>query len=256
MAAPSPPGDNPLGLARELARRVILGAFAAHAGLIDLLKKEVPIAPDLKELAEVQERARPRTDISDHLVTLFTESLPLRPKLIVELGVRGGESTFVFERVARLCGSDLLSLDLDDCSAVINYDKWHFVRADDVEFAGRFAEWCRSRGIEPAIDVLFIDTSHIYEHTLAEIRAWFPLVGPRGKVFFHDTNQRHIYRRRDGSFGLAWTNDRGVIRALEDYFQHPFNEGVNFTDTRDGWLIEHHAYCSGMTMLTRVPTGK
>ena len=37
-----------------------------------------------------------KTDISDHLETLFVESLSMEPKLIVELGVGDGESTMVF----------------------------------------------------------------------------------------------------------------------------------------------------------------
>ena len=35
----------------------------------------------------------PVTDISDHLPTIFSEIVAASPKLIVELGTRGGEST-------------------------------------------------------------------------------------------------------------------------------------------------------------------
>ncbi len=87
-------------------------------------------------------------DISDHLPVLFAEALEARPKLIVELGVRGGDSTFVFERVARLCGSTLLSVDIDDCSRVSPWDRWHFVREDDIAFAGRFEAWCAEHNVE------------------------------------------------------------------------------------------------------------
>ena len=37
-----------------------------------------------------------------------------------------------------------------------------------------------------AVDLLFIDSSHEYEQTLAEFHAWEPVVRPGGQVAFHD----------------------------------------------------------------------
>lgn len=97
-----------------------------YNGLIDFLlllrgSKKYTLS-DLKEFDEVKKRAFNRTDINDHLVTLFVESLEIKPKLIVELGVRGGESTFVLERVAKLCGAKLVSVDIRDYSNVSSYE--------------------------------------------------------------------------------------------------------------------------------------
>src|SRR5229473_4947288 len=113
-----------------------------------------------EELRQIEELVRSgETDISDHLVTLFAEAVSARPKLVVELGVRGGDSTFAFERAAKLSDAHLLSIDIDDCSARSSYAKWSFVKQDDVTFAGEFAAWCSARDLMPLIDVLFIDTS-------------------------------------------------------------------------------------------------
>ena len=117
---------------------------------------------------EIVKHAQKRSDISDHLPVLFAESLPVQPSLIVELGVRGGESTFAFERVAALCGSKLVSVDIDDCLKASKYPDWQFVKSDDIAFASHFGEWCRQRGITPSIDILFIDTSHEFDHTVQE----------------------------------------------------------------------------------------
>ena len=57
------------------------------------------------------------------------------------------------------------------------------------------------------IDVLFTDTSHPYEYTLAEIDVWFPHLSGTGIAICHDTNLKRLYRRRDGTLGLAW--DKG-----------------------------------------------
>jgi cephalosporin hydroxylase len=205
----------------------------------------------LTELEEVYERARTRTDINEHLVTLFQEALAVRPKLMVELGVRGGESTFVFERVARLCKALLVSVDIDDCSPVCNWKDWVFVKSDDIAFANQFESWCRERKVDPAIDLLFIDTSHLYEHTKQELEHWLPKVAPRGKVLMHDTNVREINFRKDGT-AMREPPQPGVARALCEHFKTPFNLTADFVDWKDGWLIRHHAHCHGMTVLERV----
>ncbi len=85
---------------------------------------------------------------------------------------------------------------------------------------------------------------------MREIEHWFPLLAPRAKVFFHDTNQRRIYFREDGSMGVGW-NNRGVMVALEKYFNKNFNEKRDFTDLVNGWSIRHYAKCNGLTILTR-----
>jgi cephalosporin hydroxylase len=213
-------------------------------------KKAMP--SDLKELDEVIEHAAKKTDISDHLVTLFVETLAAKPKFIVELGVRSGESTFVLERAAKICDSRLLSLDVADCSNVSSFKNWTFIQKDDIEFGSGFADWCKLNGYPPRIDVLFIDTSHLYEHTVQEIRAYFPLLSPKAKVLFHDTNLRYFNKRRDGSLCWgSWNNKRGVIKAIEEYFNTSYNERKDFIDIKDGWLIKHYSYCNGLTVLEK-----
>ena len=138
----------------------------------------------MHELNEIEERSRHATDICDHLITLFIESLISKPKLIVELGVRGGETTFVFERVAKFSHAQLVSVDIEECSSISAYKEWKFVKDDDIKFAGYFVNWCEDWHIKPEIDLLLVDTSHIYEHTVAEIYHWFPFLSKRAKVFF------------------------------------------------------------------------
>ena len=208
---------------------------------------------DIQELGEVRKYARTvKGAIGDHLTTLFIESLLAKPKLIVELGVRGGDSTYVLECVAKMCKAYLVSVDIDDFNGDINYEKWEFVRADDLKLAKDFGRWCKKRKIKPTIDVLFIDTSHYFDHTREEIKAWFPFLSTKARVFFHDTNLRTIYPKKDGRFGVGWNNKRGVIRALEDYLGKTFNERVDFIDIVGGWLVRHTDYSGGFTTLLRV----
>ncbi len=99
--------------------------------------------------------------------------------------------------------------------------------------------------------MLFIDTSHLYEHTKQEIASWFPFLATNARVFFHDTNLKQVYFRRDGTMGLGWENERGVIRAIEEHFGVSLPEKRDFVDAREGWLIRHYANSSGLTVLTR-----
>ena len=192
------------------------------------------------------------TDIDEHLETMYVEGLLCRPKLIVELGVRGGTSTAIFEQVAEICGSTIISGDIDDCSRVAQSPRWHFFRDDDVHLAEMFPQYCRQLGITPEVDLLFIDTSHYYDHTVEEIRAWFPLLSGRAKVMFHDTNLRNVGPRKDGCFQLGWDNQRGVIRAIEEYLGIQINEREQYSDAISGWLLRHWPNCNGFTILDRI----
>jgi cephalosporin hydroxylase len=219
---------------------------------VDLLRRPRPFTTGIADLREIAERARERSDISDHLVPLFVAAMTARPRLIVELGVRGGASTFVLERVARLSGAALVSVDIDDCSRASAWKQWLFVQSDDIPFAQAFPGWCADRGLRPRIDFLFVDTSHLFEHTVAEIDHWFPFLAEPATVAFHDTNIQPVYRRRDGSRGIGWHRQRGVMTAIERYFGTAFDERSNFVELQKGWLINHDPLCGGFTVLTRL----
>jgi len=205
-----------------------------------------------KIIKDIRARAATKkTDISDHLETLFVECLNIESNLIVELGVGDGESTFVLERAANLWGAKLVSVDIEDCQKVSKFKDRIFIRQDDISFAAEFPDWCRTRGINPVIDILFIDTSHLYDHTVAEIQSWFPYLAPRCKVFFHDTNMSEIFVRKDGSTGRGWNNQRGVIRAIEEYLGSRMEENKDFSLMHNGWFIRHFTICNGFMILEK-----
>lgn len=214
----------------------------------------VPTMRITPALMEIDRRARARrTNISDHLATIFHESVMASPRLIVELGVGEGESHFVFERVADKCDAQLVSVDISDCTqACTRPSSCHVVQSEDVEFATRFPQWCREQSMpSSSVDVLFVDTSHFYQHTVQELSGWLPLLSNRCKMIFHDTNLRRIMRRADGTLWLAWANQRGVIRAIEEQLGVKFDERRDFVASAAGWKIRHWSYCNGLTILER-----
>jgi len=213
---------------------------------------DTPVGIMSKTLAAIRQRAARPTDICDHLETLFLECLGIEAKLIVELGSGDGESTFVLERVAKLWDAALVSVDIEDREEVGTYRQRRFIKSDDIAFAAEFPAWCAAQGWGGAkIDLLFIDTSHLYEHTGQEIKCWFPYLAPRCKVVFHDTNLLELFVLRSGATGRGWNNERGVIRAIEDYFAVPFDEKKDFFLEKNGWLIRHWTHCNGLLIMDR-----
>ncbi|MFC1848587.1 class I SAM-dependent methyltransferase [candidate division CSSED10-310 bacterium] len=199
----------------------------------------------------------PRHCFSDYTHQLYFDALISKPKLIVELGTDYGVSTRVLLAAAENIGATLLSIDIKDCSGIdINEKykkKWYFEQCDDVYFAQhKFDHWKSNQGIEGKIDFLFIDTSHLYDHTVQEIHVWFPKLSDHATVIFHDTNVRTFYRRHDSSFGIGWNNNRGVIRAIEEYLKTSLDEKVDFVGCVQGWAIKHNPLCVGYTIMKRI----
>jgi len=146
------------------------------------------------------------SDIREYLPVLWREAAGRPGCRVLELGVRQGNSTVAFLAGAQACGGRVWSCDLavtvpqawQDCPW------WTFVPGDDTDPAvqARLPAQC---------DVLFVDTSHEYEHTLAELRAYMPRVAPGGVALFHDT---HVI----GWPGYEWDRDvPPVWAALDEY---------------------------------------
>jgi len=198
------------------------------------------------------------SDIHDHLGVMFAEAVAARPRLIVELGTRGAVSTRALLAAAEVTGAHMLSLDLVDCSQNDIPERfrqrWGFALADDVAYAGEpFEAFCGARGQPPEADVILVDTSHRYEHTCRELEAWLPRLAPRGVMMFHDTNMGDgWFRRLDGRVARGWNNRRGVIRAIEERLGRRWDEASIFTDTVDGFVVQHWPWSSGFTVLRRL----
>lgn len=122
--------------------------------------------------------ARP-SDINEHLPTLYAEVLDHDAQVVIELGTRGGNSTVAFLAALEATGGHLWSVDISPTPLQVDTDRWTFIQGDDLQVAHRTPEVC---------DVVFIDTSHAYDHTLAELSLYAPKVRPGGVVLLHDTN--------------------------------------------------------------------
>ena len=90
----------------------------------------------------------------------------------------------------------LYSFDNRDVSDVLHDPFWSFRQEDSVEAAHRFGPF-------PSVSLLFIDTDHTYERTLAELRAWEPALTADAIVCGHDYKSPYP--------------EYGVERAVQEY---------------------------------------
>jgi len=154
------------------------------------------------------------SDIWEHMDYLFAAACRSPEPRIIELGTRTGNSTSAFlAAIEHLGAGHLWSVDIDAPKVPpgwLDLPSWTFTRGDDT--AGEIVDWHREHAA-PA-DLLFIDTSHLYQHTMDELRLWIPLLQPRGTVLLHDTEweRREVAQALDDfcpANGLTWVNHPG-----------------------------------------------
>ena len=201
------------------------------------------------------------TDISSHLPTLFYYCILQDPKLLVEAGVRGGESTISFGKAQEFCDTHLIGIDIDQtCEASYKRENSTFLCMDDLNFCKYYNKSVFS---EKKLDVVFIDTSHLYMQTIQEIKTFAPLLNENGMLMFHDSNVTPLmdgsaYLRLNGTFsGNCFGNTRGVTQAIKEYLSLNFDESkyCNFICQQEAttWQIIHYPFCNGLTILKKLP---
>jgi predicted O-methyltransferase YrrM len=118
------------------------------------------------------------SDINLHLPRLAT--VASKAQHVIELGARSGVSTVAFLHGLSASGGWLTSVDISPQPAIGEHERWRFIQGDDTDPAV-YDE------VHSQCDVLFIDTSHHYDHTLWELRNWSPKVRRGGLIICHDT---------------------------------------------------------------------
>jgi predicted O-methyltransferase YrrM len=169
-----------------------------------------------------------RTDIKDHLRTLYNLVVDNSFRYVVELGA--GQSTFVLSAAVNKTNGHLTSID--------NYPD-AFLRNNSgmekylPELTGITTiikdDLLASTDVGNNIDLLFIDSDHSYSHVLETLRIWAPKVRSWGEIVLHDT---------DHDFGHAM----GVLPALENYLSE--NPGM--------YTVQHIKGCGGLSILSKI----
>jgi Methyltransferase domain len=132
---------------------------------------------------------REPSDIRHHLRRLRREARGT----VLELGVRGGNSTTALLAGLEERGGKLWSVDVDSTCAGLftDHPQWKFVTADS-----RDCDPVVRSGLGAAeLDVLFVDTLHTYEQVRDELAVWGDRIRSGGTILFHDTESYPEIRR-------------------------------------------------------------
>jgi predicted O-methyltransferase YrrM len=123
-------------------------------------------------------------DIVDHLQRLHDLVIETDAQVVVELGVARGASTSALLAGIEETGGRVWSVDIEIPEAgllpalVEGHPQWTYTVADDLSVVDECPR---------PVDVLFVDSAHDYQHTLAELTAYAPLVRSGGCVVMHDS---------------------------------------------------------------------
>jgi cephalosporin hydroxylase len=165
--------------------------------------------------ARYQQHYTTQSDIQHHLGLLFS----LARGSVLELGTRTGVSTAALLAGVERNGGMVVSVDIDDCSAVAaGHPQWAFWHGSstDPNMAQDIATY------NGPFQLILVDTFHSFEQATAELALWGPHVAPGGTICMHDPE-----------------TFPGVRRAAQE-----------FAD-RMGWPITFVLPCHGMAVIER-----
>lgn len=143
---------------------------------------------------------RESVDMHAHMPTFVQAVNDLSATKVIELGVRYGHSTIAWLYALRH-GGHLWSVD---CSFPIPADPHSTSAYDSINLLdpqgalGVIPWWTFILGYDTwdsvleclpddGVDIVFLDTNHVYEETLVELDLYLPRVRPGGRIFLHDT---------------------------------------------------------------------
>ena len=129
------------------------------------------------------------SDISEHLPTFVSLVRKTNAKHVVELGTRSGVSTIAWLYGLEHTGGHLTSVDLDPQPEIGDHDHWTFIQGDDLDRDVYLQ-------LPDRVDIVFIDSSHAYKHTLVELNLYRWLVRPGGLIMLHDTENEQPFEVR------------------------------------------------------------
>jgi predicted O-methyltransferase YrrM len=156
------------------------------------------------------------SDIYLHLPRLVQLVTETKARHVIELGSRTGVSTIAWLYGLSRTGGHLTTVDLDEAPDIGVWPEWCHIQGDDLDPDIVSA-------LDPA-DIVFIDTSHAYRQTVAELNTYRWLVKPGGMIVCHDTE-------------LAYPEDRAaddppypVKAAVDEFCEANGYEWVNYPE--------------------------
>ena len=152
--------------------------------------------------------------------------------IILELGVQKGRSTKKFLDICKKNNGKLFSIDIDDCSNIINDKTWNFYQTRDDNF-----DYIKSK-IPEKIDILFIDTLHEANHVKKLINEYYPIIKKNGFIFIDDISHLPYLKNKDrDNFYCEINNKETFDLLISIYSENTENFDLSFTFVSSGLAI-------------------
>ncbi len=187
------------------------------------------------------------SDIHRHLPTFYRYAR--RCESIAEFGVRGIVSTWAFLRGLLENGSktkELICVDIEDVPSIRDVQQIARDSGINLTFQRHDSATCTI----PTVDLLFIDTWHVYAHLKRELARHHGSV--RKYILMHDTET-------DGALGESLRQGWNITEQAQKtgYPEGEIRCGLQpaikeFLAEHPEWkLIRRYHYCCGLTVLAR-----
>lgn len=139
--------------------------------------------------------AKRRCDIAGHLPLIYELATKLKPRVIVQAGIRGGSSDSAFALASLEQNIHLVDIDINDVQdrelikVRETVDKWVFYhgRTDSQDIVNAVSTY------EGQIDIFFTDTSHNYADTKFELENYSKFLSDKGIIMIHDMDPWEHY---------------------------------------------------------------
>ena len=152
--------------------------------------------------------------------------------IILELGVQKGRSTKKFLDICKKNNGKLFSIDIDDCSNIINDKTWNFYQTRDDNF-----DYIKSK-IPEKIDILFIDTLHEANHVKKLINEYYPIIKKNGFIFIDDISHLPYLKNKDrDNFYCEINNKETFDLLISIYSENTENFDLSFSFVSSGLAI-------------------
>ena len=152
--------------------------------------------------------------------------------IILELGVQKGRSTKKFLDICKKNNGKLFSIDIEDCSNIVNDKSWNFYQTRDDNF-----EYIKSK-IPEKIDILFIDTLHEANHVKKLINEYYPIIKKNGFIFIDDISHLpYLKNKVRDNFYCEINNKETFDLLISIYSENTENFDLSFTFVSSGLAI-------------------
>ena len=135
---------------------------------------------------------------------MFSEIRGKKDLTILEFGVRDGISTKVFVKQCEENGGKVYSIDVNDCSGILNSNHWKFIHSRDDNF-----EYLEKK-LPEKFDIIFLDSFHNANHV--------------EKIFYH-----YFKKLKKGCY--FYFDDISWIPYVKNNFRDNFNCEINNQET-------------------------